>query len=523
MSHSAALLLGLFLGSLGWMLPRRVARTPWQWSGMTLLDALLPLGLFACIAALSGRPIFAGIVTLATGAAYAYADRSKRRVLAEPVVYTDVFQAPDIFRHPELALPFPHKGRILTGVLAGLAVLTALYLLEGPAIATHWARVPQVAAGLVLAWGLMAGPLNRPLGRWLRRQVPTEQAAVDANRFGPLACLLAYGILARAERPGRQERVHWHLAQRKPSPDPATRRPNVLLVQCESFFDARRLHPTLQGLPMAAVDGCREVASQWGRLSVPTWGANTVRTEFAVLTGLQESQLGLDRFNPYHRFARRPISSLAWQLRTRGYKTICVHPFDRLFYGRDVVLPNLGFDEFHGEEAFSEVHRINRYIADADVAKFVESLLAREQGPVFVFVITMENHGPWTSPGVPGKPWLSPAAGVPASEFNGLQQYLDSLVHTDRMIGHLRNCCDEGDVFAFYGDHLPSFPASFRALDLADTRSDYAILRTSSASPAARGPRKDLYAHALGDAVLAALDEPAMTGPSAAPMPQGPG
>ena len=78
---------------------------------------------------------------------------------------------------------------------------------------------------------------------------------------------------------------------------------------------------------------------------MPGWGANTMRTEFAVLTGIPESALGYDRFNPYYGLARVPIESHVWRLRRAGYRTICLHPFDRRFFRRDLAMPALGFEQ----------------------------------------------------------------------------------------------------------------------------------------------------------------------------------
>src|SRR5204863_52509 len=74
----------------------------------------------------------------------------------------------------------------------------------------------------------------------------------------------------------------------------------VIIVQCESFFDARRLSPLIQRDFLAGFDACRASAGLFGRFDVPAWGANTMRAEFAVLTGVPESELGYDRFNPYY-------------------------------------------------------------------------------------------------------------------------------------------------------------------------------------------------------------------------------
>jgi len=107
-----------------------------------------------------------------------------------------------------------------------------------------------------------------------------------------------------------------------------------------------------------------------------------------------EAAIGLDRFNPYHAFARVPLASFVWRLRAERYRTICIHPFDRRFYGRDRILPKLGFDVFLGEEAFAGAARAGVYIADVEVARLGAELL-REEGPgTFLFAITMANHGP---------------------------------------------------------------------------------------------------------------------------------
>ena len=80
-----------------------------------------------------------------------------------------------------------------------------------------------------------------------------------------------------------------------------------MLLQLESFCDPRRF-----GLPRALPhwDALGAQALARGLLAVPGFGANTMRTEFVVLTGLDDAALGLDRLNPYFRFARAPVGSV---------------------------------------------------------------------------------------------------------------------------------------------------------------------------------------------------------------------
>jgi len=481
----------------GWWLPRAAAGTRWRFSPALFMDALLPVALFTTILVLSARPLLAGVVTLAAGAGWARADRDKRRVLAEPIVFTDVFQAFDTLRHPQLAMPFPNKAPLVLAALATIGFFALVIWLEPAAWPiTFWPPALLVASAVV-ATRLGRTLLPRVYDDF--RQQLTADPTRDSAAHGPLATILLYGLFARSERQARRAPL---APTATVAVDPDSDCGPVVLVQNESFFDARRLHSGIPAGLLPAFDrACRD-SLQWGRFAVPSFGANTVRTEFAVLTGLSEPQLGFDRFNPYYRFADQAIQSLAWTLRQQGYKTICLHPFDRHFYRRDLVMPNLGFDLFLGEEQFNEAVRINGYVSDVDVAQ-VAARLIREHGPkLFLFVITMENHGPWG--GAPD-PQIGALDTLPLNEEErlGLNHYFASLVHADQMIDILRSALEmQGApaVLGFYGDHLPSFPSVFPKLGLTTAHSDYFLWRSGEGG----GVQRELAAADLAAAVLRA-------------------
>lgn len=500
MTLSASLLLGLGLLVAGWWLPRRIAGTSWRLHGVLLLDGLMPALLFVLLLLATGRPLFAGLVCFSLCAGFAYADRSKRQTLDEPIIFTDVFQALDIARHPQLALPFPHKKRVVAGAVAVIAAFILLYVLEAPFCnLSPWFLAGFLASFVVLAW-IALGPLGHSSLAFLQNLKATGEPQRDAAVFGPFAMQWIHALLARGERVARRAalavpavttgNLEAHLDQGP-----------VVVVQSESFFDARHLHPSIDRQLLPHFDRLCNSSQQWGRLSVPCWGANTVRTEFAVLSGLAAAALGFDHFNPYHRFADAPLNTLAWQMRARGYRTICLHPFDGRFYGRDRIMANLGFDELIDERHFrADAPRVEGYIADSEVAS-VASALLREHGPrVFLFVITMENHGPWThSSGVHDE--LPAELLLSSDDRRALSRYLRSLRNTDRMLGTLRDTLeqdfDQGTLM-FYGDHLPGLRSAFQTLGLSDRRSDYLIWRRQGGA----SEHVDLAAHQLRSSLL---------------------
>jgi hypothetical protein len=494
--------IGIGLAIAGWLLPRHVAGA---WTARRpmalLLDAAAPGSGFAFALAATARPLFAGALIFAAFGGFAFADKAKRAVLLEPIVFSDSAELIELLRHPQLYLPFAGTGRVIAGAIAAFALFAALALLEPAAWAwSPWPVIIGLAAAAALGWAV-AGPWLGNCAQWLRRLAPSWDPHHDSARLGPLAVLFVYGVIARSERASRRLGAGPPLAPATIFQRSATLPPAVV-VQCESFFDARRLHPRIGRDLLPGFDACCRAGIQSGRLSVTSWGANTVRTEFAVLTGLEEEAIGLDRFNPYYAFALVPLASFVWRLRAEGYRTICIHPFDRRFYRRDRILPNLGFDVFLGEEVFAGAARAGPYIADVEVARLGVELL-REEGPgTFLFAITMENHGPWNGKGAAQFPLPPELAALPESE--ALARFLTGVKGSDAMLGIFAEALTAHQapgVLAFYGDHLPSFPAAFAALGFQDRRSDYLIWRPQGPE----GRRRDLAAHELPAAILDAM------------------
>lgn len=491
--HLAA---GGILALSAWLVPRHVAGARPAAPHVLLLDAA-PVGLGVGLLALaSGRPIFAGVIALALAAGFALADYTMRQTLREPAVFSESLELPQVFTHPHLYLPFAGPGLVLGGAAAAVVLALALLVLEPPL----W--VPQPVAALTAAalvvggfWLFAREPLLGAAAGAVRRLQPSGEPFEDAATLGPFAMLFVHTVIARAERAERQTVLA------APPVLPARGGPNtpIILVQCESFFDARRLSPAIPPEFLAGFDACCQSGLS-GRLHVPGWGANTMRTEFAVLTGIPETALGYDRFNPYYGLARVPIESQVWRLRRAGYRTLCLHPFDRRFFRRDLAMPALGFERFLGRETLGGGRR-PPYQSDPELAEHILRMLDTQGPRTFIFAITMGNHGPWLPDGTP----IDPAAGelfdrMAAPGGPGLLRYLDGLRRSDEMLQVLLDGLRRRGlpaVLAFYGDHLPSLAQAFAHFAFAESSSDYAIWR-----PDTEPQRRDIDSHELGRIIV---------------------
>jgi Sulfatase len=504
MSELLRAAVGIALMLAAWLIPRHIAKARMAGLPAVLLD-LSPLLLAAgLLLTATGRPIFTGLALVSLGAGFALADRTKREALREPIVFSDMSELPHVFTHPQLYLPFAGSGLVIGGALATTILAIAVVLVE-PQL---WQLDPPLIVLLVAVvcaagWVISREPALGLAARALRRLDPSDEPFADAARLGPFAILLVYGIIARGERSARRMR---HAPPPAPALVSAAAAVPLVVVQCESFFDARRVSPCVPEDLLPGFDDCRRHGATFGRLEVASWGANTTRAEFAVLTGIPERDLGYDRFNPYHAFARAPVTSLAWRLRNEGYRTLCLHPFDRGFFRRDLALKALGFETFLGRESLGGSRR-PPYRSDPDLAHQVLRVLD-EAGPrSFIFVITMGNHGPWFEAGPPIDARLRQRfdpAGLP--QGGQFLRYLDGLARSDEMLRILAEGLGprgRDGVLGFYGDHQPSLPETFGHFGFDEWESDYILVDSLDSSPR----RLDIPAHRLPRVILDRLRE----------------
>lgn len=451
--------------------------------------------LFSALLLFTWRPGFAAGVALALCLLLVLVNNAKFHALQEPFLFSDFGLFSQALRHPRLYLPFLGMG---PAVAAAGAIALALYLgltLEPPLSAALGIAGVLAAA----ASGLGTAAVLLGVGSRLARP-PSLDPRRDLVELGLAASLWLYW---RIERLDRQPSAPPSTLPHRLRPRPNRRLPDIVAVQNESFCDARRLWQGVRPGLLPNLDRARDTAVSHGRLEVPAWGANTMRTEFGFLSGIAPDRLGVHRFNPYRHFARQPIPSLAALLRSIGYYTVCIHPHPVSFFARDKVYPQLGFDRFIDLQHFDRRETCGPYVCDAAVTRMIRRVLAEASGPVFVFAITMENHGPLHLERVAPGDHQALYRQAPPTGFDDLTVYLRHLVNADRMLGDLLDTLAERTdpgLLCWFGDHVPSMPLVYSATGHEDGRTDYLVWQPQQAGSLQR----DLAVHQLAAEVLAA-------------------
>ncbi|GGO79486.1 capsular polysaccharide biosynthesis protein [Marinobacterium nitratireducens] len=445
------------------------------------LHLLIMAALFLVAYALTRRFCFSLLIALCAQLVVLIVNNAKYRFLREPLVHADFALYSQAIRFPRLYLPFVGIGPALIGTLAISATLTGGLLLEAPS-ALLWSTALTdrllALAGLAVLIPLIIAPARR-------REVSLIPES-DMQRYGLLPMLAIYAAQSRIEP----------VASQPPLPV-ADGRPNLIAIQSESFFDARRLDSRIRPSILGCFDRLKREAAASGRLRVPAWGAYTMRSEFAFLSGRANASLGFGRFDPLrfyrNRLAEGGIDSLAAQLRRQGYRCICIHPYPVKFFARHRIYPQLGFDEFIDIRSFREARRFGPYVSDEAVCDRILEELSTSDQPLFIFAITMENHGPLHLESVTAAERATFFSTETDASDDNLAIYLRHLRNADRMLERLSDYLAERDpqaVLAWYGDHVPGMPDIYQARDYDDPTTDYLVWSAGADIDERTGPQE---------------------------------
>lgn len=433
---------------------------PRGWAG-AMLTLLLALAVFAAFLAVVGSATVAGVFALALFAALALASTAKRRVLGEALLFSDLALAGALLRHPQFYFSALHRWQLAVLAAGAVLLMVTLVALFVAAPGPHLAGLALLAGALALIRLLLALPPWRQMAR-------QPDALADIDRHGLFAVLLLYW---------------WRWLQtpdpRPPDPLPSSPADNRLLVivQCESFADPAELF----GEPALALPGltaARAAAVHHGRLMVSGFGAYTMRTEYGVLFGRSEAELGFRRFDPYLTAMREAGHALPSRL--PGWRSIFIHPHDLRFYGRHRILPAAGFHRLMGEADFPrDAPREGRYVADAAITEQIIAQARAASGPTLIMAVTIANHGPWQP---------DPPADAGTGQPRASSGYLRLVRQGDRMLSDLMAALaslGRPATLLFYGDHRPSIPQL--SLPGGDRHTPYVLLQFDGTGPARQG------------------------------------
>ena len=237
---------------------------------------------------------------------------------------------------------------------------------------------------------------------------------------------------------------------------------NVVYVMSESFIDpklGKHLYDYGNKEPILYTQEIKKSQSS-GWAASSEYGGGTANVEFEALTGL--SNFFLNSI-PYTSIvpANKDTPSIVKNFNENGYKTIAMHPYNRNMYRREVVYPNLGFQEYKSADDFKNNLKIDnsKYISDESAFNEVLAELKNSQKPKFIHLVTMQNHMPYEENAYSEHNFsVNARNGANPENAKTIQAYLEGISRSDKamknFISEIKKL-NEKTIVVFWGDHWP--------------------------------------------------------------------
>ncbi len=236
--------------------------------------------------------------------------------------------------------------------------------------------------------------------------------------------------------------------------------PHIIVIMNEGFSDLSSLGELSSNedyMPFFhSMQGAEDTVT--GTLHVSVLGGNTANTEFEFLTGSTMAFLPGGSI-PYQQYIRGRIPSLASALKQSGYRCIAMHPYHAKGWSRNQVYPWMGFDELRFLPDYTDAEYVRKYVSDKSdfrqIIKEYEKHKETQEGPLFLFNVTMQNHGGYDQEFTNFTPHIY----AETTESPVVDNYLSLISLTDEALEGLVAYFEqeqENTMIVFFGDHQPN-------------------------------------------------------------------
>lgn len=244
-------------------------------------------------------------------------------------------------------------------------------------------------------------------------------------------------------------------------PKTGEKRPNILFLQLESFFDPELVE--YLDISEDPIPNFRKMMKDYssGYFKVPSVGAGTANTEFETITGMSMRYFGPGEY-PYKSVLKETTcESAPYVLKNLGYGTHAIHNNEANFYGRKNVFANLGFDTFTSEEYMAEQDDTNPndWMRDRNLTKYIMQALEETDDPDYIYTISVQGHGDYPEEPMIDNPKIKVSGGSSQAENYKWEYYCNQIYEMDQFVKELTDTLsklDEDVVLVMYGDHLPT-------------------------------------------------------------------
>ena len=349
-------------------------------------------------------------------------------------------------------------------LLAGMIFLLRKQLLRGRFRPSQ--KRLRLRAGYLCAIAACAYPVLHPAAlETFGIQTDVWDQSGSYSQDGALAVFLRNTQFMSVEEPQDPsaeniERIAAGVAEKEPAVSTDTR-PNIVAIMNESWADFEDFgNLSLSESVTDYIDSLDNLI--FGHTYTSVFGAGTSASEFEFLTGNSMAFLPSGSI-PYQQYILEPSASLASLLKENGYRTLAFHPGERTSWQRNQAYPLLGFDEFKCVEDMDvPVTEEHGYVSDqSSFSQIIYEFEHKDpEERLFLFNVTIQNHGSYTVEDYPAEVQLTDESG----KYPMAEQYLTLANKTDeafRLLVDYFGQQEEPTIILMFGDHQPSVEQEF--------------------------------------------------------------
>ncbi len=267
--------------------------------------------------------------------------------------------------------------------------------------------------------------------------------------------------------------------------------PNIICIMNETYSDLRILGDFSTNIDYMPFTRRLTKNTIKGNLYMPVVGAGTSNSEFEFLTGNSMAFLTAGS-NAYELYIKTKLPSLAQTLSLQNYSRTALHVYYGSSWKRNIVYPLLGFERFDSIESFIDNEAIDeyrngnkdfyefeakvnaqypgenvllrRFVSDSYDYKLIEQMYEERNAdkPFFVFNVTMQNHGSYSSSYLNFNQQVRLTSGEEFYPYTN--RYLSLIYESDKALEELIDYFSkkkEPVIICFFGDHQPNIETEF--------------------------------------------------------------
>ena len=239
--------------------------------------------------------------------------------------------------------------------------------------------------------------------------------------------------------------------------------PHIIVVMDESFSDLSVLGNFTTNKEVTPFTSSLKDNTVSGYTLVSVFGGNTPNSEYEFLTGNSLAGMSPNAV-PYQQYMHSQTYSMVSYLKSLyNYRCVAMHPFLSNGWNRPAAYASLGFDDCYFLDDFPQENLIREYVSDQEMFEFlVKTFEAQKDDPLFIFGVTMQNHGGYNYEGDNYTQQIT--VDDLDKKYPDAEQYLSLIHETDKAVEYMITyfqSVDEDVVILFYGDHQPKLDEAF--------------------------------------------------------------